>query len=65
MYMLFPTPEWVVFKNTAKPNQKVDANEQLMFEQWPRVGEQPRQVLDYTILPDRVRFVQGARQGHG
>lgn len=52
--MLFPTAEWKAFKQFGPPLQKVDANQQAMFERWPRVGEQARPLLDYPILPDSV-----------
>ena len=54
MYYLQPTPEWIAFRGTAKPPQKVDANGQPMFERFPRQGQPPRPLLDFRILPDTV-----------
>jgi hypothetical protein len=54
MYMLFPTPAWEAFKQVGLPQQKFDANQQAMFERWPRVGEQARPLLNFPILPDSV-----------
>ena len=55
MYMLEPTEAWKEFKTSPRPAQKRDQNGQLMFEKWPRVGEQPRPLLDYAVLPDTVK----------
>lgn len=52
--MLFPTTEWKAFKQLGLPLQKLDANQQAMFERWPRVGEQAKPLLDFPILPDTV-----------
>ena len=55
MYILEPTDSWRVFKASPKPPQKHDHNDQLMWEKWPRVGERPRPLLDYAVLPDNVK----------
>ena len=57
MYMLYPTDEWVSFKHQQKPPPKVDANGQPVFEQWPRKGKSPRPLLQYDVLPDKVKSV--------
>ena len=54
MYYLHPTPEWNAFRRTPKPQQKLDANGQPMFERFPRAGLPARPLLDYRILPDTV-----------
>ena len=55
MYMLEPTEAWKEFKTSPRPAQKRDHNGQLMFEKWPRVGDWPRPLLDYQVLPDTVQ----------
>lgn len=54
MYYLRPTPEWIAFRGTAQPPQKLDANGQGMVERFPQAGQPPRPLLDFTILPDTV-----------
>lgn len=54
MYYLSPTPEWLAFRSTAQPPQKLDANGQGMVERIPQQGRPPRPLLDFAILPDTV-----------
>ena len=54
MYYLHPTPEWTTFRRSGRPQQKVDANNNPMFERFPRQGQPPRPLLNFPILPDTV-----------
>ena len=54
MYYLNPTPEWTAFRRSGQPQQKRDANNNPMFERFPRQGQPPRPLLDFPILPDTV-----------
>ncbi|KAK0512612.1 hypothetical protein JMJ35_004629 [Cladonia borealis] len=54
MYMLEPTQAWKDFKALPKPAQKLDHNGQPMWEKWPQVGERPRPILDFPVLPDNI-----------
>ena len=55
MYVLEPTQAWKDFKALPKPAQKLDHNGQPMWEKWPQVGERPRPILDFPVLPDNVK----------
>ena len=57
MYYLTPTREWLAFRSTAQPPQKLDANGHGMVERFPQHGQPPRPLLDFTILPDTVSFL--------
>lgn len=50
MYELYPPEAWKQYKSTGKPQQKVDANGQLMWEQYPAPGTQARPILDFPAL---------------
>lgn len=58
MYQLFKDDTWDTFRLSAKPAQKVDATGAAMFERWPKAGESPRPLLDFSILPDRVHLTR-------
>ena len=36
------------------PAQKRDSQGQTMFEQWPSSPNNPQELLDFEVLPDRV-----------
>ena len=55
MYYLHPTPEWVAFRRTPQPAQMRDAQGRPMVERFPRQGLPARPLLDFPILPERVR----------
>ena len=54
MYMLYPTREWKIFRQSRKPPQKLDPHGQPIFERWPRDGKSPRVLLQFDVLPDKV-----------
>ncbi|KAL2036920.1 hypothetical protein N7G274_010345 [Stereocaulon virgatum] len=51
-YVLWPCTEWRDFASSAPPAQKVDAHGNLMFEQSPWPGTQPRPLLDFPVFKD-------------
>ena len=55
LYVLRPPQEWFTFKARRKPAQKVDANGNLRFEAWPKNPAKPEKLLDFKVLPDKVR----------
>ena len=54
MYYLHPPQEWIAFRGAPLPAQRRDAQNNLMFERFPRQGLPARPLLDFPILPDRV-----------
>ena len=57
MYLLEPTEAWKEFQASPRPTQKRDHNGQLMFEKWPRVGEQPPGCATAWALSRSLPFV--------
>ena len=56
LYRLKPNNDWALFKTTGPPQQKVDAQGRPVYEQWPINPARPRALLDFEVLPDRVRI---------
>ncbi|KAL8796520.1 MAG: hypothetical protein Q9195_001194 [Heterodermia aff. obscurata] len=54
LYRLRPSNDWALFKSTGPPQQRVDAQGQPVYEQWPTNAARPRPLLDFEILPDRI-----------
>lgn len=56
LYRLRSGDDWVEFKRRAKlPGQKRDSQGRLLYEEWPSDPNNPRQLLDFEVLPDRVK----------
>lgn len=54
MYQLEPMREWELFQKSARPAQKKDAHGQLMWVDHPEKPGKLVEVLDFSILPEKV-----------
>ena len=56
MYELSPSAAWKDFARSALPKVKRDNFGEPMLEAWPEPGKDPRELLDFGILPDIVSY---------
>ena len=58
MYQLWPPDEWYEHMRKERPTQKKDRYGNLMYEEHPRPGTDPRPLLDFPILANIDKVYQ-------